>query len=80
MPAQRFGLAKRGLISQGYYADLVLFDPDQIIDTATFSDPVSPSKGIARIWVNGVLSYTDHGATGRRNGRFLARGKTTWIQ
>lgn len=80
MPAQRFGLAKRGLIRQGYYADLVLFDPDQIIDTATFSDPVSPSKGIARIWVNGVLSYTDQGATGRRNGRFLSRGKTTWIQ
>jgi N-acyl-D-aspartate/D-glutamate deacylase len=80
MPAQRFGLAKRGLIRQGYYADLVLFDPDQIIDTATFSDPVSPSKGIARIWVNGVLSYTDQGATGKRNGRFLSRGKTTWIQ
>jgi N-acyl-D-amino-acid deacylase len=80
MPAQRFGLAKRGLIRESYYADLVLFDPDQIIDTATFSDPVSPSKGIARIWVNGVLSYTDQGATGRRNGRFLSRGKTTWIQ
>src|SRR3984885_299614 len=80
MPAQRFGLAKRGLIRQGYYADLVLFDPDQIIDTATFFDPVSPSKGIARIWVNGVLSYTDQGATGKRNGRFLSRGKTTWIQ
>ena len=80
MPAQRFGLAKRGLIRQGYYADLVLFDPIKIIDTATFSDPVSPSEGIVRIWVNGVLSYTDQGATGRRNGRFLSRGKTTWIQ
>ncbi|MBT9333094.1 N-acyl-D-amino-acid deacylase family protein [Paracidobacterium acidisoli] len=80
MPAQRFGLAKRGLIRQGYYADLVLFDPDKIIDTATFSDPVSPSKGIAGVWVNGVLSFTDQGAAGKRNGRFLSRGKTTWVQ
>jgi len=80
MPAQRFGLAKRGLIRTGCYADLVLFDPDKIIDTATFSDPVSPSKGIVSIWVNGVLSYTYQGATGQRNGRFLPRGKTTWIQ
>lgn len=80
MPAQRFGLAKRGLIRTGYYADLVLFDPDKIIDTATFSDPVGPSKGIVSIWVNGVLSYTYQGATGQRNGRFLPRGKTTWIQ
>jgi len=80
MPAQRFGLAKRGLIRKGYYADLVLFDPDKIIDTATFSDPVSPSEGIANIWVNGVLSYTAQGATAKRSGRFLPRGKTAWIQ
>jgi N-acyl-D-amino-acid deacylase len=80
MPAQRFGLAKRGLIRKGYYADLVLFDPDKIIDTATFSDPVSPSEGIANIWVNGVLSYTAQGATAKRGGRFLPRGKTAWIQ
>lgn len=80
MPAQRFGLAKRGLIQPGYYADLVLFDPDKIIDTATFADPVSPSKGIVSIWVNGVLSYSYQGATGKRNGRFLPRGKTTWVQ
>ena len=80
MPAQRFGLARRGLIREGYYADLVLFDPDKIIDTATFSDPVNPSKGIASIWVNGTLSYTDRGITGKRNGRFLPRGKTKWVQ
>lgn len=80
MPAQRFGLAKRGLIREGYFADLVLFDPDRIIDTATFSDPVRPAEGIAGVWVNGVLSYTDQGATGKRSGRFLPRGKTTWVQ
>jgi N-acyl-D-amino-acid deacylase len=80
MPAQRFGLAERGLIREGYCADLVLFDPDTILDTATFSDPVRPAQGISGVWVNGVLSYTAQGATGRRAGRFLPRGKTTWVQ
>jgi N-acyl-D-amino-acid deacylase len=80
MPAQRFGLAERGLIRKGYYADLVLFDPEKIIDTATFSDPVRSAKGIAGVWVNGALSYTHQGATERRSGRFLHRGKTDWTQ
>jgi N-acyl-D-aspartate/D-glutamate deacylase len=80
MPAQRFGLANRGLIRKGYAADLVLFDPEKIIDTATFDDPIQRAKGIAAVWVNGVLSYTSEGATGARAGRFLPRGKTTWIQ
>jgi N-acyl-D-amino-acid deacylase len=76
MPAQRFGIAQRGRISEGYYADLVLFDPERIIDMATFSDPVRPAAGIERVWVNGTLSYTREGATGRRNGRYLPRGGT----
>jgi N-acyl-D-amino-acid deacylase len=80
MPAQRFGLAGRGLVREGYCADLVLFDADKIIDTATFSDPERPAQGIAGVWVNGVLSHTSQGATGERAGCFLARGKTTWIQ
>ncbi len=78
MPAQRFGLAGRGLIRKGYAADLVLFDPETILDTATFADPIRPAKGIAAVWVNGVLSYTAKGATGDRAGRFLPRGKTAW--
>ncbi|HYK36701.1 D-aminoacylase [Alloacidobacterium sp.] len=80
MPAQRFGLAKRGLVREGYFADLVLFDSEKIIDTATFADPIRPAEGIASVWVNGVLSYTNRGATRKCSGRFLPRGKTTWIQ
>jgi N-acyl-D-amino-acid deacylase len=80
MPAQRFGLAGRGLLRKDYAADLVLFDPETILDTATFSDPISPATGIAAVWVNGVLSYTAKGATGSRAGRFLPRGQTQWIQ
>lgn len=80
MPARRFGLAGRGMIREGYCADLVLFDAEKIIDTATFSDPVHASEGIRGVWVNGVLSYTNSGATGNRAGQFVARGKTEWIQ
>ncbi|WP_158751016.1 amidohydrolase family protein [Acidobacterium sp. S8] len=80
MPAQRFGLAERGMIRKGYFADLALFDAERIIDTATFSDPMQPAEGIAGVWVNGILSYTAHGATEKRGGRFLSRGKTKWIQ
>jgi N-acyl-D-amino-acid deacylase len=80
MPAQRFGLAERGFVRAGYAADLVLFDAKTIADTATFADPVRAAKGIERVWVNGVLSYTAKGARERRGGRFLARGRTTWIQ
>jgi len=54
----------------------VLFDPYTVIDTATFADPVQPGKGISRVWVNGVLSYTAEGPTGNRAGRFLPRQNT----
>jgi N-acyl-D-amino-acid deacylase len=80
LPAQRFGLSERGLIREGYCADLVLFDPETVLDTATFADPIRPAIGIAAVWVNGVLSYTAEGATGDRGGRFVARGKTRWVQ
>lgn len=80
MPAQRFKLPGRGLIREGMAADLVLFDPDEVIDTATYADPVRPAKGILSVWVNGVLSYRASGETGRRAGVFLARGSTQWVQ
>ena len=80
MPARRFGLPERGMIRENYYADLVLFDPEQVIDTAIYSDPMRPAQGIAGVWVNGALSYNAQGPTQRRSGRFLSRGKTSWIQ
>jgi N-acyl-D-aspartate/D-glutamate deacylase len=73
LPAERFGLKGRGLIREGSSADLVLFDPATIRDTATFSNPVSAAEGIVAVWVNGVLSYRDGAATSERGGRFLAR-------
>src|SRR3984957_2018757 len=73
LPAKRFGLAGRGKIGEGCHADLVLFDPETIRDTASFSNPISAAEGIASVWVNGVLSYKDGDATGQRAGRFLPR-------
>jgi N-acyl-D-aspartate/D-glutamate deacylase len=73
LPAARFGFADRGLIRQGYFADLVLFDPRTIRDTATFDNPVCPAEGIERVWVNGVLSYRNGTPTGQRGGKFTKR-------
>src|SRR5881394_4384327 len=73
LPAETFGFQDRGRIREGYCADLVLFNPESVRDTATFSDPVRAAVGIEAVWVNGVLSYRDGRCTGRRSGRFLSR-------
>ncbi|MFC5861925.1 amidohydrolase family protein [Acidicapsa dinghuensis] len=80
LPAQRFGITNRGLIREGSHADLVLFDPNTILDKATFEDPIQPSSGISAVWVNGSLAYTAQGITSNRGGRFVPRGKITWVQ
>jgi len=80
MPAKRFGLANRGQIAEGYCADLVLFDPDTIRDTATFAEPIRPCVGMHYVWVNGTLSYTAQGLTGNRAGGFLPRERKEWVQ
>ena len=74
MPARRFQLNDRGLIREGYAADLVLFDSETIHDCATFTDSMVPARGIVGVWVNGVRSYGEEGLTGQRAGRFLSRG------
>ncbi|MGB6973830.1 MAG: D-aminoacylase [Terracidiphilus sp.] len=73
LSADRFGLAERGCIREGYFADLVLFDPARIRDAATYDDPIRPAEGIEAVWVNGELAYTPAGATQNRAGRFLPR-------
>jgi N-acyl-D-amino-acid deacylase len=80
MPAKRFGIAERGLIREGFFADLTLFDPEKIIDTATFTKPRQTAEGILAVWVNGVLSYQAQEPANQRAGRFLPRAQTAWIQ
>ncbi len=72
LPASRFGLADRGLLEVGRFADLVLFDADAIIDRASFERPTEPCSGIDTVWVNGEPSWRDGASTGARGGRFLS--------
>ncbi len=71
MPAQREHLTNRGLIKIGFYADITIFDPETIIDRATYADPTKLSEGVDYVLVNGQLEY-DHGKlTNAKTGRVL---------
>ena len=63
-PAQRFGLEKRGEIREGYFADLVVFDAENVIDRATFEDPAQPPEGIPFVLVNGEVAVDHDRCTG----------------
>ena len=73
MTAARFRLDRRGLVREGYYADLTLFDPATVLDKAVYGKPGVPAAGIEAVVVNGVLAYQGGKLTGRREGRFLTR-------
>jgi len=73
LAAETFHLNHRGRIRPGYAADLVVFDPDQIEDNATYAAPLNPPSGIAFVFVNGVIAL-DHGKTTDKNaGRPITR-------
>jgi N-acyl-D-amino-acid deacylase len=73
LPARRFGLAGRGRLAAGAYADVTVFDPDTVIDRATFETPTLPSAGIAHVFVNGRPVWCEGRPTGDRPGRALRR-------
>jgi len=73
LTASNLGLSKRGEISQGYAADIVIFNPDTIADHATFDDPLQYSTGIQAVWVNGVLVWEDGEESGARPGQIVRR-------
>jgi N-acyl-D-aspartate/D-glutamate deacylase len=58
-PAQQIGLQNRGLIKEGYNADITVFNPIEIRDRATFTEPYQLPKGIRYVFVNGVLSVAE---------------------
>jgi N-acyl-D-amino-acid deacylase len=61
------------LIRPGFLADLVLFDPDRVIDHATLEDSHALSEGISRVWVNGKEVYQEGKSTGARPGKLVTR-------
>ncbi len=73
LAAANYGLQERGLIKEGYFADLVIFDPENVTDTATFEDPVNVSKGIASVWVNGRQVWNGQKTGEVRPGKVLKR-------
>lgn len=71
LPAKTFRIEKRGLIKEGYFSDIVIFDPAEIEDRATFTEPFNVSKGIKYVIVNGEIAVEDGTLTGKRNGKVL---------
>jgi N-acyl-D-amino-acid deacylase len=71
LPAGRFGLADRGRLTPGAFADLVVFDPATISDQATYQDPKREPAGVHWVVVNGELVYDQGRHTGARPGRVL---------
>jgi N-acyl-D-amino-acid deacylase len=69
--ADTFGLVDRGRIAAGKFADLVLFDPETILDTATYDDPKRQPDGVSRVVVNGKVAFADDVCTSARSGRML---------
>jgi N-acyl-D-amino-acid deacylase len=73
LPAQRLGWKDRGVIREGAFADLVLFDPEAVIDRSTFLKPFELPAGIEKVFVNGELVWDAGKPTGARPGRVLPK-------
>ena len=71
LPAQRERLRDRGLLKEGFFADVTIFDPATIIDKATYENPAQVSEGVKYVFVNGQLEYESGNLTGTKAGRVL---------
>jgi N-acyl-D-amino-acid deacylase len=78
LPAQRLGWKDREVIREGAFADLVLFNPNTVIDRSTFAKPFEPPVGIERVFVNGEIVWQGSKPTGSRPGRVLGRGLASY--
>ncbi len=74
LPAETFGIEGRGLIKEGYKADIVVFDPASLNDRATYEEPFRRPDGIVHVIINGVPAVLDGEATGMRSGKVLRGG------
>lgn len=74
LPAQKLGLRDRGVLREGAWADIVVFDPETIQDKATFAEPAQYPAGIDHVLVNGVMAVRHSQYTGSLSGRTLRRG------
>jgi N-acyl-D-amino-acid deacylase len=73
LSANNFGLQGRGYVRVDHYADLCVFDPDSILDSATYEQPTDAAVGIHYVFVNGQLALENGVPTSARAGRILRR-------
>jgi dihydroorotase/N-acyl-D-amino-acid deacylase len=71
LPAQRQGLENRGLLKEGFFADITVIDPSTIADKATYTEPAQLSQGVKYVLVNGQIEFADGQLTGVKAGRPL---------
>jgi N-acyl-D-amino-acid deacylase len=71
LPANTFHLRERGEVREGYWADLVIFDPTKVIDKAEYKDPHHYAEGIPHVFVNGIAVVSDNKATDAKAGKAL---------
>lgn len=74
LPAQNLRLLDRGQIRVGAFADLVVFEPDEVADLATYRQPHRYAAGMRHVLINGTIAFQDGQPTGRLAGRALRRG------
>ena len=75
LPASNLGIANRGQLGPGYFADIAVFDPTTIQDHATFEKPRQLATGVSEVFVNGVEVVHDGVHTGAKPGRVVKRGR-----
>jgi N-acyl-D-amino-acid deacylase len=73
LTARNFGLADRGVLREGAFADLALFDAETVDEAATYEKPIAAARGIDTVVVNGSIVWRDGRTSGARPGRVLAR-------
>ena len=71
LPAETFGIKLRGVIAEGYFADITIFDPDKVVDNASFDNPFERPSGISYVFVNGTPVLWEGELTGALPGRIL---------
>ncbi len=76
-PAKRLGIEQKGQIKEGFDADLVIFDPQTIIDEATFTDPTKAPKGIAKVILGGKVAVDHNQILNNRLGRVIRKNQLT---
>jgi N-acyl-D-amino-acid deacylase len=74
LTAKTFGLKDRGVLREGAFADIAIFDAGKVDEAATFAQPVRPARGIDTVLVNGKVVWTGGKSTGERPGEVLRRG------